>query len=223
MRAANTNNMEANTYYKYVANVWIAKCPEKHDRGEVIPVETKYGKENDSVVFNLIFEKEGFFFYSIIRADGMNAQEYARKRAERYGNAAGNAERKSDEHYSRSHAITDHIPMGQPILVGHHSERRHRRDLEKSWNHMDKSVEFGKKAAEYECRAEYWEKRTNVINLSMPESVEFYEYQVEKLKAQHEGLKNGTIPRSHSFSLTYAKKAVNDAENNLKIAKKLWL
>ncbi|WP_132290495.1 DUF3560 domain-containing protein [Kribbella sp. VKM Ac-2568] len=27
--------------------------------------------------------------------------------------------------------ISDHIPLGQPILVGHHSERRHRRDIER--------------------------------------------------------------------------------------------
>jgi hypothetical protein len=41
----------------------------------------------------------------------------------------------------------------------------------------------------------------------MPESLEYYEYELEKLKARHEGLKNGTIQREHSFSLTYAKKS----------------
>lgn len=38
------------------------------------------------------------------------------------------------------------IPLGQPILVGHHSERRHRRDLERLDNHVRKGVEALKDA-----------------------------------------------------------------------------
>ena len=49
-----------NNYYKYAPNVFLAKCPEKHEKGEVIPVTTKYGKDNDSIVFNLIAEKDNF-------------------------------------------------------------------------------------------------------------------------------------------------------------------
>ena len=67
-----------NTYAKYCPNVFLAKCTEKHEKGEVIPVTTKYGKENESIVFNLIFEKDGFYYYSIIRADGYNMQERAK-------------------------------------------------------------------------------------------------------------------------------------------------
>ena len=74
----------------------------------------------------------------------------------------------------------------------------------------------------HESKAEYWERRANDINLSMPESIEYYQYKLEKAIAEHEGLKNGTIPRGHSFSLTYAKKAVNELEKNLQIAKRLW-
>ena len=64
--------------------------------------------------------------------------------------------------------------------------------------------------------------KANTINLSMPESLEFYEFELEKAKAKHEGLKNGTIERSHSYSLTYAKKELNDIENKLKLAQRLW-
>lgn len=49
-----------NTYYKFAPNVFLAKCDEKHEKGETIEVTTKYGKENESIVFNLIFEKDGF-------------------------------------------------------------------------------------------------------------------------------------------------------------------
>ncbi len=211
-----------NTYHKLMPNVFLAKCEEEHKRGDIIPVTTKYGKENDSIVFNLIFSRDGFYYYSIVRADGYNAQEHARLKAERLKSAAMRAESKSNDYFKKSHDATAMIPMGQPILVGHHSEARHRRDLEKSWSDMGKSVEFSDKAEKYEDRAKYWEERTNIINLSMPESIEFYTFKLEKAKAKHEGLKNGTIERSHSFSLTYAKKEVNETEKLLKNAIALW-
>lgn len=211
-----------NTYAKYCPNVFLAKCTEKHERGEVIQVETKYRKENDSIVFNLILQKDGFYYYSIIRADGMNVQEWAKKKAERLENAALNAEKRSDAYFKTSHNITVGIPMGQPILVGHHSEARHRRDLDKSWSAMGKSVEAAKQAESYESRAEYWAKRADTVNLSMPESVDYYEFELEKAEAIHMGLKNGTIERRHSFSLTYAKNYLNEVEKKLILAKRLW-
>lgn len=211
-----------NTYAKYCPNVFLAKCSEKHEKGEIIIVTTQYGKENESIVFNLILERDGFFYYSIVRADGFNIQERAKLKAERYNTWAASAENKSDQYYKTSHAITENIPLGQPILIGHHSEGRHRRDLDRSWNAMGKSVEMSKKAESHENKADYWAAKANDINLSMPESIEFYEYKLAKAKEHHEGLKIGKIARSHSFSLTYAKKEVNELENKLKDAKKLW-
>lgn len=64
-----------NTYYKFCPNVFLAKCDAKHEKGETILVTTKYGKENESIVFNLIFERDGFYYYSIVRADGFNVSE----------------------------------------------------------------------------------------------------------------------------------------------------
>lgn len=54
------------------------------------------------------------------------------------------------------------------------------------------------------------------------QSIEYFEYKVEKCREYHEGLKSGKYPRQHSFSLTYAKKELNEAEKNLQTAKKLW-
>ena len=87
---------------------------------------------------------------------------------------------------------------------------------------MSKCVEFSNIAEAYESKAEYWASKANTINLSMPESLEFYEFELERAKAKHEGLKNGTIERTHSFSLTYAKKEVNELEKKIELAKKLW-
>lgn len=50
----------------------------------------------------------------------------------------------------------------------------------------------------------------------------FLEFELEKAKVEHEGIKNGSIPRLHSYSLTYAKKRVNEMEDKYKLAQKLW-
>lgn len=212
-----------NTYAKYCPNVFLAKCPERHEKGEVITLTTQHGKEHECIVFNLVLTgKDGFFYYSIVRADGYNVQERAKAKAERYNNWAASAERKSEQYYNASNEGADFLALGEPIKVGHHSEHRHRALIQRNWDRMGKSVAFSEKAAQHESKAEYWEKQANVINLSMPESIEYFEYLVEKRKEYHEGVKSGKYPRQHSFTLTYAKKDLNEAEKNLETAKKLW-
>ena len=211
-----------NTYAKYCPNVFVAKCDEKHEKGEIITLSTRYGKENECEVWNFLYEKDGFFYYSITRADGFNCQERARAKAEKYEEWADNAQKRSDDAFERSQKAVAPIPFGQPILVGHHSERAHRAALRRSDNAMRKCVEESNKAENYSNKADYWEKMADKINLSMPENIEFYSVLLEKQKEYHEGLKSGKYPRRHSYSLTYAKKDVNETEKKLAIAKKLW-
>lgn len=213
---------QTNTYHKYCPNVFLAKCPEKHEKGETIDVTTKYGKENESIVFNLIFEREGFYYYSIVRADGFNIQERAKAKAERYNQWSIVAAKKSSQYMEASNEGRDIIPFGQPILVGHHSEKRHRALIGRNRNRMRKAVEFSETSNSHAIKAEDWEKRANDINLSMPESIEYWEGKLETATEYHEGLKSGKYPREHSFSLPYAKKAVNEAQKNLDLAIKLW-
>ena len=214
-----------NTYKKYAPHVFVAVCEERHEKGETITVTTRRGKENECIVFNLVGRLPGGqYCYSIVRADGFNYQEWAKRRAERIRGYESNANARSVGAYKKADLSEEAtgIPFGQPILVGHHSEKRHRKTIERADNAMRKSVEEAEKAKEYASRAEYWESKANEINLSMPESIEFYEYKLEEAKAQHNGLKAGTILRTHSYSLTYAKKAVNELTKKLELAKKLW-
>jgi len=213
---------QVNTYAKYCPNVWVAKCPEQHVKGETITVTTQYGKENESIVFNLVAQRDGFFYYSIVRADGYNVQERAKAKAERYLKWAASAERRSTEYYEASNEGRDFLALGEPIKVGHHSEKRHRALIDRNWARMGKSVAESEKAEQHESKSEYWERKAKDINLSMPESLEYYEHKLEMAKEYHEGVKSGKYPREHSFTLTYAKKAVNEAEKNLQTAKKLW-
>ena len=212
-----------NTYSKFVPNVFLAKCEEKHEKGEEITLTTKYGQEHDCIVYNLIYEREGFYFYSFVRSDGFNVQERAKMKAERLQGYANNAQRRGDNYRKASDEGKDFLALGEPIKVGHHSEKRHRALIERNWKRMDNYIKELDKSNQYEQRAEYWEKKTGEINLSMPESLEYYNFKLEQAKAKHEGLKNGTIERGHSYSLTYAKKELNEIESKLNLAKRLWL
>lgn len=212
-----------NTYSKFAANVFVAKCPEMHEKNEVIELTTKYGSTHDCIVFNLVGrDREGNFYYSIVRADGYNVQERAKAKAERYQKWANAAESKSTQLWEASSEGRDFLALGEPIKIGHHSEKRHRALIERNHNRMSKAVEVGKKVEQHESKSDYWAKKANDINLSMPESIEFWEYKLEEAKEQHQMYKDFPEKRQHSFSLTYAKKAVNEAEKNLATAKKLW-
>lgn len=67
-----------NTYAKYCPNVFVAKCEQEYQKGDIIEMTTKYGKTHECIVFNLVAKQPGFFYYSIVRADGYNVQERAK-------------------------------------------------------------------------------------------------------------------------------------------------
>lgn len=214
-----------NTYYKYCPNVFLAKCKEEHQKGEIIILTTKRGKENKHIVFNRIgTSKDGCFFYSIIREDGYNLQERAKRKAEKYRDWAESRERKSTEAFNNratKHEL-DFLSLGEPVKVGHHSEKRHRKLFEKYDNKMRQSIEHQDKAEEHINKAKYYESLTEEINLSIPESIEYFAHKLEEATKRHKGLKEGTIKREHSYSLTYANKDRKEAEKKYKIAVKLW-
>lgn len=211
-----------NTYYKYAPNVFLAKCTDKHEKGDIIEVTTSKGKVNEHYVHNLVAEKNGLFYYSITRVDGYNVQERAKKKAEKYLGYSANAENKSQEYFDKSNKDRDFLSLGEPIKVGHHSERRHRKIIEQAHNNMGKCVELDNKSKEYANKAAYWESMADTINLSMPESLDYYRFKLDEAVEYHEGLKTGKYERDHSYSLTYAKKKVNELQKLFDQANKLW-
>lgn len=211
-----------NTYKKYCPNVFIAQCEEQYQKGDIIEMSTKYGQTHEAEVWNFLHRRDGLYHYSVVRIDGFNAQERARRKAERLETAAANAEKRANAYYQASNEGKEFLSLGEPIKVGHHSEKRHRALIDRNWARMGKSVAESEKAEEYASRAAYWKSKENVINLSMPESIEFYAFKLEQAKAKHEGMKNGTIERAHSMSLQYANRDVKEATANLETAIKLW-
>ena len=212
-----------NTYVKYCPNVFIAACDEQHSRGEIIEMTTARGNTHECEVWNYLGQyKDGRYLYSITRADGTNHQTRATARAQRYEDWAAAAQQRSTAAFQRSEEAVAGIPFGQPILVGHHSESRHRNAIKRSDAAMRKCVEESDKARSHESKAEYWERKAEVIDLSMPESIEYYKTELAKAEEYHAGVKSGKYPRQHAYTLTYAKKAVNELRDKLTTARKLW-
>ncbi len=116
---------------------------------------------------------------------------YQQKRAdkiERFKQLAENARQQSESSYKASNRISDFIPLGQPILIGHHSERRHRSDLDKVCRLMDKSIEESKKAAYYIGKIQAAQNNTS-ISSDDPQAIELLKDKISKLKAKQERMK----------------------------------
>jgi len=62
----------------------------------------------------------------------------------------------------------------------------------------------------------------NKIDLSLPESIEYFEFKLEEAIELHRQYKCGERKQEHSFSMSYAKKDVNELTKKLETAKKLW-
>ena len=205
-------------FRKYCPNVWVAECDEEHEKGDIIEIETKYGKDVECEVYNKVAQKDGTYYYSIVRLD----EPYAQRKAEKYRNSSASRTAKSEQYSEASNEGKEFLSLGEPIKVGHHSESRHRALIERNWNRMEKSFELAEKAQEAERKAEYWENKAEEITLATPESLEYFAEQLKKAIEVHEGLKNGTIERWHSHSLAYAKKEVNELKKKVEIATLLW-
>ncbi|QIB68251.1 DUF3560 domain-containing protein [Aminipila butyrica] len=208
-----------NKFKKYCPNVWVAECDEEYEKGKTIELETKYGKTVECEVYNLIAQKDGKFYYSIVRLED---QTYAQRKAERYSNSAANHIAKSEHYCEAAQEGGEFLSLGEPIKVGHHSEKRHRALIERNWARMGKSVECEEKAKAAEAKAEYWESKASEITLAMPESIECFSEELEKAVTYHKGLKDGSIERKHSYSLAYASKEVKELKKKVEIAKLLW-
>jgi len=96
-------------------------------------------------------------------------------------------EAESEAAFSASRSISEHIPFGQPILVGHHSEGRHRRDLARIDSLMRKSVEADKAARHHAASAAALESNRS-ISSDDPEAVTRLRSKIEQLEAYQKAM-----------------------------------
>lgn len=90
------------------------------------------------------------------------------------------AARRSKRGWDDLHAI----PFGQPILIGHHSEKRDRNYRRKACANIDKSVELNRAAGEAEARAAAI--GTGGVSSDDPDGIEKLTEQLNERKAKQE-------------------------------------
>ena len=130
----------------------------------------------------------------------MNRKERQEARAERYRQFAENAEKRALAAFNASNTAVENIPLGQPILVGHHSEKAHRRALERSHGAMRRSVHESEKAAYYRQKAEAVENNDNIY-IGDDDAVERLKKKIAELTALQEQMKGANkIVRAKSMS-----------------------
>lgn len=87
-------------------------------------------------------------------ADRYERAERAERRADYHDDRADACEAEATVRWDAERAIPDMIPPGQPILVGHHSEGRHRRDLARADGHARNGLEAVRRGEHHQDRAE---------------------------------------------------------------------
>ena len=98
-------------------------------------------------------------------------QERRQRRIDRMRARASKLATESDATFQRARAIGNMIPMGQPILVGHHSEGRHRRDIGRIDSLLGKASQAHQEARKLAARADAAET-SRAVSSDDPEALE---------------------------------------------------
>ena len=103
-------------------------------------------------------------------------------RIERLREKADKMREESVEAFSNARKIQNSIPLGQPILIGHHSEKRSRQDRDKIDANIKKSVEKQEQAEYYDEKLAVAKKNT-AISSDNPQAIELLEEKNIKIKS----------------------------------------
>lgn len=147
------------------------------------------------------------------RSDYHERQDARRERLER---AAERARSASDAAYAAADEIAKRRPLGQPILVGHHSERGARADQRRIERNMDRSVAELRRSQELDRRAEAVGK--GGVSSDDPDAVEKLERKLRELESRQEKRKAVNVAWRRA-----GRPAPNDSDAWAKLAPELPL
>lgn len=113
--------------------------------------------------------------------------ERAEERSERFEDYSESRRDDAESAHKSVAAIADHIPFGQPILVGHHSEKRARKDAERIENGMRRAVKMWE-------QSKYWEQRaaSAISHAKYKERPDVRARRIKKIEADKRGQERGT-------------------------------
>lgn len=122
--------------------------------------------------------------------------ERQEERAERFNDYSEKRATESEQTLNAVDALASAVPFGQPILVGHHSERRARNNAKKIENGMQRAVMLFE-------RAGYWEERA-AASLQHARYKERSDVRYRRIKGIEADLRK-------------SEKTINDSEKRLKL------
>ena len=212
MQTATEQTEQAKPFFtKFAPCAWVIGCDEKLEAGDIVTVETKRGKRVECTIYKRMgwSKRKGVFLHSYTRADGITNEQVALNKAERRRQWQQSREDKSDGTFQRADEIFSPLKglMGQPILVGHHSEKRHRKLLDNHDSAMRKAFEHKDEAKKHEWKAEYWERQAEKIDLSQPKSLAQFNDLLEVAEETH------TANKQKSRELKKATKGIERGHN----------
>ncbi|MDR2275379.1 MAG: DUF3560 domain-containing protein [Sphingobacterium sp.] len=118
-----------------------------------------------------------------------NFEERRQRRLEHAKNMAVRADKESEALYNEASKMASAIPFGQPILVGHHSERRDRNYRDKIHNKYGKAFKTMDKADYYRNKADSIEANDNIYD-DDPEALQKLEARLTLLKDLQDFMKS---------------------------------
>lgn len=141
---------------------------------------------------------------------------------ERFEKLAASLHSRADAAYESGMTALRAIPFGQPILVGHHSERSDRAYRGRAIGKIDKSFEMAKSAERYERKAE--SIGNGGISSDDPDAVRKLkeklagqvEYHEKMKQANTDARKNGTAKPAPAWMLSNSNARMNATKERIK-------
>lgn len=115
----------------------------------------------------------------------MTRSDYYENQAQKldhYTDMAIKKQEESENLLDRAHKMADVIPFGQPILIGHYSEKRDRNYREKIRTTYDKSFEAQKKAEFYNRQCDRMINGKSAISSDAPDAIDLLKEKLSKLE-----------------------------------------
>ena len=159
--------------------------------GDVVQVTTRKGKTWEATLTELV--GPGLFATSTTEATPGATRERLERRLEQRESWAESRERKQAAALAAADLSEEKtgIPLGQPILVGHHSERRHRKVIERATAKGFESLEHAKMAGKHNAAAGTIARQLDrAIFDDDPDAVERLTERIADLEAQRERVKD---------------------------------
>lgn len=120
----------------------------------------------------------------------MTYRERRLRKADRLEEWAEKRRDKSEAAFQARQTLAEQMPFGQPILVGHHSERRTRRHYERVQALDDRALEHAGKAADFETRAAGIRGQAErSIYSDDPDAIERLRERIDALEAERDRVK----------------------------------